>query len=120
MTAVKKGDLTEIKSLANPPQLVKDVLSATMTLLQEENVEDFRYVKRFLADPSSLKRLEEVDVSVIPPELVVKARGYIDGFTEDKVRSVSAATTSFFRWVNDVLSKAGSGAGDLSKPGNSS
>ncbi|XP_033763218.1 dynein heavy chain 6, axonemal-like [Pecten maximus] len=100
---VSKGDVTELKSLSNPPQHVKQVLTATVTLLGEENAEDYRYVKRALGDSTFLQSLAKIDVGSIPPEVAAKARGYIDGISEDQIRNVSKAACSLFRWIHEIL-----------------
>ncbi|XP_069114549.1 dynein axonemal heavy chain 10-like [Argopecten irradians] len=111
---VTKGDITEIKSLSNPPQLVKNILVATMALLGVPNVEDYRYVKRALGDYTLLQNMSNIDIDSVSQETALKARQIVDGITEAEICKVSKATVSFLKWVNHVIAEVEKRTGDLS------
>ncbi|XP_033764116.1 uncharacterized protein LOC117345207 [Pecten maximus] len=113
MYGIKKGDVAEVKALCSPPRSVVQVLSATMTLLGEVNPGDFRNIKRVLAHSTFLQRVTTLDTDSISPEVAVKARGYVEGITEEQITKVCLASTSFFRWVRDVLAAVAKRTGDL-------
>ncbi|OWF39827.1 Dynein heavy chain 6, axonemal [Mizuhopecten yessoensis] len=105
MDKVKKSDLVELKALNAPPQDVKEILAATMTLLGKENARDYRTAKRELGSSTFLKTLSTFDVDSVSVEAAKKANEYIQGITVESVRKVSGASVSMFCWVQDVISQ---------------
>ncbi|XP_033763216.1 dynein-1-beta heavy chain, flagellar inner arm I1 complex-like [Pecten maximus] len=115
MANLNANDISELKSLSAPPQIVKDTLAAAMILLREPNPRDFKTAKKALANINSLKqKLSAVNVDAISKEEAEEARCLLGDITVGKVRSVSSATCGIFNWVQEVLSSVEKRTGSLS------
>ncbi|XP_033763217.1 dynein heavy chain, cytoplasmic-like [Pecten maximus] len=119
MAKVTQQELGELKSLAAPPQIIKDVLAAVMILIGEPNPREYKTAQKVLSqrsyDNSMIERLSTLDVGTIPMEEVVKAQGLVDGITIENVQKVSLAACGIFSWLQDVLSRVGERTGNLNK-----
>ncbi|XP_033763215.1 uncharacterized protein LOC117344546 [Pecten maximus] len=117
MAEVSPQDIRVLKCLAAPPQLVKDTLAAVMILIGEPNPRDYKTALRALSnksDKSLNHRLSSLDVDTIAMEDAVKARGLVNGITKERIRSVCAAASGIFCWVQTVLSRVEERKGSLS------
>merc|ERR1712185_801032 len=74
LNGLKKGDITEIKSLSKPPSTVKLVMEAVCVALGEEP--DWASAKRVLGDPNLLRRLRAFDKDRAPAAVVAKLAEY--------------------------------------------
>ena len=107
---VALADVTEVKAMANPPQMVKNILSATLLLLgRPEPQTEWKFAQRFLADKNCVKVLKEFDAESCSIETANKAKQLLKDANVDGVRKVSAAAVSFYLWSMDVIERAGAG-----------
>ena len=101
---VSTKDITEIKSLASPPEAVVKVLSAILFLRGNLDHEtDWTYAKKFLGNPSSLTELRNFDLSKCSKEMASKAKETIKDLADKKVRKVSLATVGLYMWTKEVI-----------------
>nr|KAG5712244.1 hypothetical protein BaRGS_014594 [Batillaria attramentaria] len=107
MRTFSEGDITEVKSLPKPPQLVKDVLTATCLLLgyTEQEAKEWRIVQRIVSGKGkdSLKaRCDAVQVDQIPLEAGLTAKKYLGDVTVEKMCKISRAASNICGWTIDV------------------
>ena len=102
LDALDKGDISEIRVYAIPPELVQTVMEAVCLLLNVKT--DWASAKVLLGDPNFLRRLKEFDKEHIPDALIKKLKKYIDNpkFTPDAVEKVSRASRSLCMWVRAI------------------
>ena len=89
LDTLKKADLTELKSFANPPEKVKacvDMVSIMMGKKQEWNTQ-----RNMLADPNLLHHMKTYKKDSIAPAIIAKVKPILnrDGMEEDSLRKVS-------------------------------
>ncbi|XP_030273772.1 dynein heavy chain 6, axonemal isoform X2 [Sparus aurata] len=108
LNSLDKADITEIKALTKPPDLVKTVLEAVCILLNSNP--DRLGAKQLLEDANFLRRLTDYDKDNIKPQILLKLQKYINNpdFIPEKVEKVSKACKSMCMWVRamDLYSRA--------------
>ena len=62
---VKKGEVTELKSLNSPPVLVKEVLEQVLILLNKSDL-SWKGAKNEMASPNFLRRFSQHQIGSIP------------------------------------------------------
>lgn len=107
---VSKHDITELKSLAKPPEGVEEVVVAVVLLLRGElprALTQWGGARRVLADRHFLHALQNVDVCSVRQETyeeVVKLiKGSGDTFTFEGMSAKSTACASMVEWVLAIL-----------------
>lgn len=119
LNTLKPSDITNVKSMTNPPAGVRLVMSAVCVMLQVKPdrvkgddgvkmVEDFwPPSKRLLGDLKFLDRLKKYDKDNMDPKIIAKiAKVYVPDpeFTPDKVANASSAAEGMCRWVLAMVS----------------
>jgi len=94
-----KKSIQEVKSFANPPQLVLTTLEAVCVLMGVKPT--WAEAKKLLNDMQFLDKLKTYDKDNVPAPAIRKLKKYMENpdFTPDKMRSVSTAATSLCMWV---------------------
>ena len=97
---ITKADLTEVKSLAAPPQAVKDTFSAVICLLgyPKNKAEDWNFAKKLMAT-SILEEMKNFKPVAISSEKADFIRSKLDSLSEDVIKGKSRATVPFFIWA---------------------
>lgn len=100
---VCKNSVTEIKSYANPPQMVMKTILAVLTILEEEEP-TWKAAEGMLADPAFLQRLQALNIAQIKESTWQKVKCYVDdeNFRPDRVRKASCAASALCEWVHAV------------------
>ncbi|KAJ1487568.1 microtubule-binding stalk of dynein motor-domain-containing protein [Baffinella frigidus] len=114
LKSLNRGDIVEIKSLANPPAGVKMVIEAVCIMFEikpqkvkdpndpMKKVDDYWTETKVLADPTKfLNDLFQYDKDAIKDSTIKKIQSYIDNpdFTPEAISKVSKACTSICLWV---------------------
>ncbi|XP_050431508.1 dynein axonemal heavy chain 2 [Adelges cooleyi] len=99
LNSLNKKDLSEVKSFSRPPERVKLVLEAVMTLKQSEP--SWAEAKRQLGDPNFLNQLKDFDKDHIPEKVLKKIAVFTRNpeFDPIKVGAQSLAAKSLAMWV---------------------
>ena len=91
LNTLKKGDVVELKSYKAPPQLVKNVVKATMLVLGERDWESWGAGKKLMGG-NILERFQDFDPGNIDQKMVKKLQPFVDEFADEKrVQAVSKA-----------------------------
>jgi len=98
LKSLNKGDITEIKNFANPPELVKTVMEAVCILKGSKPTWDDS--KKLLNDSNFLGGLETYDKDNISDKILKGLAKYIANpdFVPEKVEKVSKAAKSLCMW----------------------
>jgi len=106
LDCIRKTDITEVKSLSKPPELVKLVMEAVCVLfgISAKKSDDYwASAKQLLADGAFLSRLKSYDKDHINPEIMSTIRSkYISNpefVNIPRVTKVSRAGAHFCKWV---------------------
>ena len=75
LNTVCKGDIVELKSFANPPRAVIEVLTCIAVLLGQQDV-SWRAIKKMLGDSTFLNKLKTLDQSTITLQQAETAKGW--------------------------------------------
>ena len=119
LNTLKPADITNVKSMSNPPAGVRLVMAAVCVMLEikpdrvkdpeggVKKVEDYwPPAKRMLGDMKFLDRLRKYDKDNIPVKVVNKMKKtYIDdpNFTPEKVANVSTAALGLCKWARAMI-----------------
>jgi len=103
-----KGDIVELKSLASPPQGVKDTMFAVIAVLgrRQPGANEWQVCKKNLADTKFLETLKNFDPKSVTPENARYARKMLANHSPEAIRAKSAAAFSLAKWVTGVLDLA--------------
>ena len=99
---IKSETLTEIRSLRVPPDVIRDILEATLLLMGIEDT-SWNSMKSFLAKRGVKEEIGSFDARRISPrsrqavERMLETRG--SSFTPDAARRASAAALPISQWV---------------------
>lgn len=106
LAKVTLGSITELKSLASPPQSVVDMLTALLILLGHERV-DRSAAQRFLRSGPCTSRVMETLVAFDPldvtPAATAKMRPYVERWSVDEVSASSMAAAELAVWVRSAF-----------------
>jgi hypothetical protein len=106
---IDKKDVTELKSLAKPPQAVMKLTVCVSILLSNgRKDEGWGGAKRMMADPSFLSKLQHFKTEDVTLEQLQEAQAILDSddvFFDDKLKTVSKASYGLLVWVRSVLSE---------------
>ncbi|XP_076113103.1 dynein axonemal heavy chain 3-like isoform X1 [Mytilus galloprovincialis] len=98
---INKGSLTELKSFAHPPQLVKKVMEAVCILLGR--TPSWEQSKKLLSDVNTLmQQIQNYNKDNIPPEVITKIRNEYTSdpeFSVAQAKNVSGAIWKLCSWV---------------------
>lgn len=106
VSGIKSDNLNEIKSFANPPEAIADVLSAVLQLLGYSDI-SWSSMKIFLSDRSVLNRILNFDPDQITPNIrkeclkIVKNKS--SSFEQENIRRASVAAAPLAAWVKAIL-----------------
>jgi len=105
LDCIGKGDIVELKSLASPPQGVKDTMFAVIAVLgrRQPGANEWQVCKKNLADTKFLETLKNFDPKTVTPENAKYARKMLANHSPEAIRAKSAAAFSLARWVTGVL-----------------
>ncbi|XP_013393127.1 uncharacterized protein LOC106160899 [Lingula anatina] len=108
MSTVKTADLTELKSLAAPPQDVKSILHAVVLLLgyPEKLASNWKFVRKVMVhkgEQGMMHGMEHFDAKKVSKVSAVKARALLDSLNVERVKQVSRASVSFLLWAKSHL-----------------
>lgn len=100
---LKKAEISEVKSMANPPAGVVRTMEAVCILLGV--AADWENSKRLLSKVDFLKMLKEYDKDHVDPRAIKKLQKYIQDpeLTEERMVNVSRAAASILTWVNAIV-----------------
>lgn len=108
MEGIKKADLRELKSFANPPQLVIDVMGITCMIVAGDNkFKTWKEVRVMFGNSTGfLRKAKEIDK--LSPETISKVKRALEIFesldnAKDEIRRVSAASASCLGWVLSLI-----------------
>ena len=105
LNSLNKSDITEIKSMAKPPDGVVMVLEAVMILLNEKPTWDV--AKKIMTQATFLKSLQEFDKDNISIKKVsiIKKKYTSDeeNFSVERMQKVSIAATALCKWVHAMI-----------------
>lgn len=98
-----KKSIQEVKSFAQPPELVAFTMEAVCILLGVKA--DWASAKKVLNDLNFLQRLIDFDKDNIDPKKIRKLAKYINepDFNAEKMKSVSTAACSLCMWVHAIV-----------------
>ncbi|KAA6419936.1 MAG: dynein heavy chain axonemal [Trebouxia sp. A1-2] len=114
LNTLTKGDITEVKSMKNPPSVVKLVMESVCHMLgvkpkkvqdptnPSKKVDDYwEGSQKLLGESGFLQKLQTYDKDNIPPEVIVKIRPYMDNpdFEPEVVKKASKAAYGLVSWV---------------------
>jgi dynein heavy chain len=106
LNSLTKGDITEVKSFAQPPPAVKTVMEGVCIMLGSKPTWDDS--KKLLGDSNFLDNLKNYDKDNIAPSVLKKIKPYIlnEGMAVEVVKKVSKAATGLCMWIHamDVYS----------------
>jgi hypothetical protein len=109
VAALDKYALDELKSLAKPPEAVKDCVTAVAIILGRPNKDWAEIVKKTLADKKLLQALQDVDgIAEIKPKQLKKLKKIVEaeGFTKEEMEKKSKAVAALAQWVIGVYDGA--------------
>jgi len=105
LNSLNKGDISEVKGMAKPPQGVVMVLEAVMVLLNEKTAWD--NAKKVMGGAKFLKTLVEFDKDNIAPKkisiLKKKYTSDVENFSVERMQKVSIAATALCKWVHAMV-----------------
>ncbi|GBG24991.1 Dynein heavy chain 6, axonemal [Hondaea fermentalgiana] len=98
-----KKSIQEVKSFAQPPELVAFTMEAVCILLGVKP--DWASAKKVLNDLNFLQRLIDFDKDNIDPKKIRKLAKYVNepDFNAEKMKSVSSAACSLCMWVHAIV-----------------
>jgi hypothetical protein len=119
-TCIRKGDLTELKSLANPPQLVIDTLCAVNVILSDHEP-CWTSARAMISDPRFISKVLSFNASCIKPTTVERLEPLMRNSRLDpsEVKRRSAAAEGLCKWVCNVYQlglQAGADAASTASP----
>ena len=107
MIEIAKKDIQELKTLANPPQLVKFTMDAVSILLDVKV--DWASQRKLLSDPANFKsRLENYDIKNVDSKKLAKLKPIIEcsDMTVERIAWVSKACVPLYQWVMSIHDQA--------------
>jgi len=102
--SITRNNLQELKTLAKPPQLVKDVLEAVALLLGQPETR-WDKLKRLIASPSFLERVQKLSLhESVSRERFKKLRERLqrDDFDEEVVKTVCVPVVPLAMWCRAI------------------
>ncbi|XP_045206582.2 dynein axonemal heavy chain 17-like [Mercenaria mercenaria] len=106
VSQLPKKDFQEMKSFANPPVAVIDVLSASMLLLGHKDSEtNWKMIKSCLGKTgkeSVQERVAALDVEKIPEKNLKKAKDILAKYDLNGIANVSQALKELYIWAGAV------------------
>ncbi|KAL0050690.1 hypothetical protein WJX82_005287 [Trebouxia sp. C0006] len=114
LNTLTKADITEVKSMKNPPSVVKLVMESVCHMLgvkpkkvqdptnPSKKVDDYwEGSQKLLGESGFLQKLQTYDKDNIPPEVIVKIRPYMENpdFEPEVVKKASKAAYGLVSWV---------------------
>lgn len=103
---LKKKDIQELKSFANPPKMVKDILSLLMPILDPKvNIKKIEYndCQKLMANPLALvQRLQSIEFDKVTPQQYKKVKGMydkLDSHDPNQYKKVSMVCSSCCEYV---------------------
>lgn len=107
LNGVEKNHITELKSMMNPPEPVKQVLSAVQCLTKNQFKKyEWIDIKKSLADPGYLNYLKALEIEKLSLDVVAKVKKtYLEADFWDgkKFNQVSLAASKLAKWVEAVV-----------------
>ncbi|EKX45970.1 hypothetical protein GUITHDRAFT_94428 [Guillardia theta CCMP2712] len=113
LKSLTKNDITEMKSMKNPPKGVKLVMEGVCIMLQikpdkvmsedgKTKIDDYwKPSQKLLGEPNFMQQLIEYDKDNIPPAVIAKIKTYIalPDFMPNVIEKQSKAATGLCKWV---------------------
>lgn len=98
--ALKKGDITELKSLGKPPEAVCLCVSAVCILFGEQKP-DWKMCQKVMANQKFLSNLLSFDPNTITPDMLTKLEPITSNaeFTVENMAKKSKAAAGMAAWV---------------------
>lgn len=103
VNGIDKGELNDLRSMKNPPELAQQVLEAVCILLGLKA--DWNTAKMVTGDGTTfIQKLLDFDKDNIPEQVSKRVRRYIDNpkFIPDEVAKVSRLSSSLCMWVRAI------------------
>jgi hypothetical protein len=102
---LRKSDLQEVKSMANPPLRIKQTCDAVAILLgQDPKTSSWNNSKKLLNDPKFLTRLLEFDVGQVTTSMLAALDVYLqdETCTPEKLAMIGRLGAALCEWVRGV------------------
>ena len=98
---ITQGDLTEFKSLSNPPKIVGDLAYAVLALLGHRNFVWGTFKAEINIGSRFGQRLARISVDMIDDATMRRVTQYVNPpeFNVDRIKAVSAAAASLGEWL---------------------
>lgn len=99
LDTLNRNDISEIKQNNNPHALVKFSLESVAILLDEKP--DWDNIKKMLADPNYLSRMQKLDVYNLPKPVQSKIKAKIasnPSFNPKELKKINQACCSICEW----------------------
>lgn len=108
LRTIKPGDVTELRSMFSPPELVLGTLSAVALLLGQANHDSWKGVQKMLADRQFLTKLSNFDPTSVKGDTLQKLKKYtsLEDFKPEIVGKKSRPCKGVCMWVLAVKSFA--------------
>ncbi|GFS16671.1 retrovirus-related Pol polyprotein LINE-1 [Elysia marginata] len=106
--AISRGDLQELKTLAAPPQGVKDTLEAVQFLLGRPAhvATDYKKALKLLSGvgkESLTQQILDRDVQQVDPSAALRAKDVIKSHSLQDITNKSKASVAIFRWATAMI-----------------
>jgi hypothetical protein len=100
-----KGDICELKSLANPPELVKRTLEAVAIIFDKEA--SWKGAKAMMGDPEFLSNIIAFEATCVKEAAMEKLEPIVHApdFLPPHVKRVSAAAVGLCEWVHQIYNE---------------
>jgi hypothetical protein len=111
LTGLRKQDLTEIKSMSNPPKAIKTTMEAVCIIFGKPQYKDttsWKSSKQLLSQPNVLRMFMEFDYHEVRKSVLQKLEPYIgaEEFSPPNIAAVSNASHGLCMWVHAVYALA--------------
>jgi dynein heavy chain len=106
LDSLDKKDIQEMKSFANPPQMVAYTMEAvSILMLGSSHKPTWDASKKLLGRLTLLDDLKAYDKDNIPPKTIRALKSYVDNemFSPDEVAKVSSAAKSLCMWARAMV-----------------
>jgi len=103
-----KACLIEMKSMSSPPEHVKHVMSAVVTLISGRQLQNFGDIKKAFGEPKLLDKMEQFDCRALSQGFIRKFKKNFMTHNTDELKRVSACCSILYKWCEDQIYGSGS------------
>lgn len=108
LSMITKAQITEVKSFANPPTAIFDVLSSVAHLLNDVKNMDWKYLQKNVLNPEFLNKIMNFDIDSINEKNISNAQKILENknYTNESIRNVSLACGGLYSWIIAIITIA--------------